>query len=116
MSIALVIVCTLLGLIAAGSAMGKLTANPKIVESMHNVGVSDQQIRILAILELLGTAGLVVGIVVPALGIAAAAGLALYFLGAVIAHFRARHAAAEWAPAFVIMLIGVAATILQLQR
>ena len=116
MSIALIIVCTLLGVVAAGSAIGKLTANPKIVESMHNVGVSDSQMRILAILELLGAAGLVVGIFVPALGVAAAAGLALYFLGAVGAHFRAHHPASEWAPALVIMLLAIAATVLQLQR
>jgi uncharacterized membrane protein YphA (DoxX/SURF4 family) len=116
MTIALIIVCTLLGLVAVASASGKLTANPKIVESMNHVGVSMEQARILAMLEILGAAGLVVGIFVPALGVAAAVGLTLYFLGAVGAHLRVGDAPAEWAPALVLALLAAAATALQLQR
>ncbi|KJY26125.1 DoxX family protein, partial [Streptomyces sp. NRRL S-495] len=37
-----------------------------------------------------GAAGLLVGLAVPALGVAAAIGLILYFLGAVITCLRAR--------------------------
>jgi uncharacterized membrane protein YphA (DoxX/SURF4 family) len=116
MTIALIIVCTLLGVVAVGSAIGKLTANPKIVESMHSVGVTAEQARVLAVLELLGAAGLVVGIFVPFIGLAAAAGLALYFVGAVIAHARKGHGPAEWAPAAVILLLALAATWMQFQR
>ena len=116
MFISLLIVCTLLGLTVVGSAVGKLTAKPNIIQSMHAVGVNDSGIRILAILEILGGTGLLVGIWVPALGTAAAAALTLYFLGAVAAHLRVHDAVAVWAPAFVIMLLAVAAAVLQLQR
>lgn len=116
MTIALIIVSTLLGFAAAGSAFGKLTGNPMIIESLRSVGVTDAQTRLLAALELLGAAGLVVGIWAPALGIAAAAALAVYFIGAFIAHARAGHGAAEWTPAVGIAAVGIAAAWLQLQR
>lgn len=116
MSIVLIISCVLLGVAAAGSGVGKLTANPKVVASMESVGVSGSQARVLAILELLGAAGLVVGIAVPGLGIAAAACLALYFLGAVGAHLRAGHGPQEWAPAAVLALVAIVGTVAQLQR
>ncbi|WP_323184914.1 DoxX family protein [Kitasatospora purpeofusca] len=44
----------------------------------------------LALAKLAGAAGLLVGLVVPALGVAAAVGLILYFLGAVVTCLRAR--------------------------
>ena len=83
---------------------------------MQSVGVTEAQTRGLAVLELLGAAGLLIGIWVPALGIAAAAALTLYFLGAVAAHLRVHGPVAEWAPAAVIALLAAAATMLQLQR
>ncbi len=44
----------------------------------------------LALAKLAGAAGLLAGLVVPALGVAAAVGLILYFLGAVVTCLRAR--------------------------
>ncbi len=44
----------------------------------------------LALAKLAGAAGLLVGLAVPALGVAAAVGLILYFLGAVVTCLRAR--------------------------
>ena len=44
----------------------------------------------LAIAKLAGAIGLLVGLAVPALGVAAAVGLILYFLGAVVTVLRAR--------------------------
>ncbi|MGV0810582.1 DoxX family protein [Mycolicibacterium boenickei] len=48
-----------------------------------------------------GALGLLAGFVVPALGIAAAASLVLYFIGAVIAHLRVRDYALGPAAAFL---------------
>ena len=50
------------------------------------------------------------------MGVAAAAGLALYFLGAVIAHVRVRSAAKDALPAVVILLIALVTLALQLAR
>lgn len=98
----------LLGLLAATatlSAAGKLRKDPKVIGMMTHVGVKENQIPLLAYLELLGAIGLVVGLKFHGLGIAAATGLALYFLGAVIAHLRAKDKVAEFAPALVLALI-----------
>jgi uncharacterized membrane protein YphA (DoxX/SURF4 family) len=116
MSVALIVLATLLGLAAAGSAFGKLKRVPAVVESMHAVGVSDGQMRILAALELLGAAGLLVGIWVPFIGIAAAACLALYFLGAVIAHIRSAEPAKTAAAPALLMVLAIATTALELAR
>ena len=116
MTATLIIVNTLLGLIAAGSAAGKLTRQPPVIDSLHGVGVSDRGIRTLAVLDALGAAGLVIGIWIPLLGIAAAVALSLYFLGAVAAHLRVHDPVTAWMPAFGILGIAVAASVLQLQR
>ena len=42
----------------------------------------------LAACEIAGAAGLIAGIWFPRLGVAAAAGLAIYFAGAVVSHLR----------------------------
>ena len=77
MSIILVVFAVLLGIVAVGSAFGKLSRNPRVVESMHDVGVTDPQMRGLAVLEILGALGLLVGIWLPWLGLLAAAVLAM---------------------------------------
>ena len=41
-------------------------------------------------LKLAGAVGLLVGIAVPALGVAAAIGLVLFFIGAIVTHVRAQ--------------------------
>lgn len=116
MSIVLVVVAALLGLAAAGSAVGKFRKDPRVVESMRSVGVKESQFPILATLELLGAAGLVVGIWLPLVGLAAAVGLALYFLGAVISHVSVKASAKEAAPAAILMLLAVAAAVLEAMR
>jgi hypothetical protein len=45
------------------------------------------------------------------IGIAAAVGVILYFLGAIIAHLRVRDM--TFAPAFVVLLVAVAALVLR---
>ena len=92
---------------ASMSAVGKLRKMPQVMETMTHVGVKPEQIRILAILEIAGALGVLVGFAVPMLGVAAAGGLALYFIGAVVAHIRVGDKIAAYAPA--IFLAAVAA-------
>lgn len=115
MTIALVILATLLALAAAGSAMGKLRRVPSLVESLHSVGVSDSMMRVLALLEILGALGLLVGIWIAPIGVAAAAGLTLYFLGAVIAHIRAKEFQGI-APAVVLFILALVTLWLEFAR
>jgi len=116
MTTALIVLAALLGLIAAGSAIGKFKKAPQIVESLTSVGVKPEQMPVLATLELLGALGLVVGIWLQPIGIAAAIGLSLYFVGAVGAHAKAKAPVAESIAPFVITLIALATTWLEFKR
>ena len=116
MSIILVILAVLLGLAVTFSAVGKLRRMPQVVESMHHVGVSDSQIPLLAVIELLGALGLLVGIWVPVLGWLAALGLTLYFLGAVIMHVRKKDTAKEFGPALGLMVLSIVVLVLEFLR
>src|SRR5438046_8467581 len=60
-----------------------------ILINMAKVGVSESWITTLGILKAAGALGLLVGIRVPLIGIAAAIGLVLFFLAAVLTHLRA---------------------------
>ena len=57
---------------------------------MAKVGVAESCITTLGILKAAGALGLLVGIGAPAVGIAAAVGLVLFFVGAIITHLRER--------------------------
>lgn len=62
-----------------------------VMQNSAEVGLSPKWIPYLAVLEGAGTAGLVLGLLgLPLVGLAAAIGLMLYFIGAVLAHIRAR--------------------------
>src|SRR6266576_4970876 len=58
-----------------------------ILINMAKVGVPESWITTLGILKAAGALGLLIGIGVPAVGIAAA-GLVLFFIGAIITHLR----------------------------
>ena len=76
------------------SASGKLTHHPGAVQVIHDVvGVPLTYFPLLAGLEIAGGIGLLVGIFVARIGVAAATGLVLYFVGAIVAHIRV----ADWA-------------------
>jgi len=112
MFVATVIVTVLLALAALGSAMAKLTKQPKLVEQLTGLGVPQSWLPRLAVAEIAGAVGLLVGLKVAALGIAAAIGLIAYFVGAVITHVRKHDK--EIAPAAVLALVAVAALVLRI--
>ena len=116
MTLTLTILASLLGFIAAGSAIGKLKKMPQVVESLTSVGVKPEQMPLLATLELLGALGLIVGIWFAPVGLAAAIGLSLYFLGAISAHIKAKAPVAESIAPFVIAAIAIATAWLEFKR
>ena len=59
-----------------------------ILINMAKVGVAKSWITTLGILKAAGALGLLIGIGVPAVGITAAAGFVLFFIGAIITHLR----------------------------
>jgi hypothetical protein len=65
--------------------------NPEWVRgNMRSYGVPDWALMPLAAIKAAGALGLLAGLVFPAIGLAAAVGLVLYFVGAVITIARAR--------------------------
>ncbi|MEI6496115.1 MAG: DoxX family protein [Actinomycetota bacterium] len=116
MTITLVVTATLLGLAAAGSGLAKITKQPALIENLSHVGVREQQVPLLGVLEVAGAIGLLVGIWARPLGIAASIGLACYFLGAVIAHLRKGQGMKETAPALVLFALAVVVVVLELKR
>jgi DoxX-like family len=62
-----------------------------VLANSAKVHVSRSWLPMLGTLKVAGAIGLLIGLVgLPAIGIAAATGLVLYFIGALIAHVRAR--------------------------
>ncbi len=60
-----------------------------LLGNMSKLGVAESWLPILGALKAAGALGLLIGIAVPLIGIAAAAGLTLFFIGALITHLRA---------------------------
>lgn len=88
MTIAAHAVSVLYASFLAYSGVGKLRRDPLQVANLERVGVT-RGLAVLAALELAATAGLVAGMAIWQVGVAAGAGAALYFAGAIVAHLRA---------------------------
>jgi hypothetical protein len=86
--IAYAVLAVLLALVLLVSARAKLTKDKRLVEGLTGLGVPLSMFPFLAGCEIAGAAGLLVGLFYGPLGIAAAVGVVLYFIGAVSAHLR----------------------------
>ncbi|MET7365861.1 DoxX family protein [Streptomyces sp. NPDC005566] len=107
MFIAYAVVGILLALALSASAVLTFTRNEAVTASMAKVGVPDSWFPRLAVLKAAGAAGLLVGLAVPFIGSAAAVGVVLYFIGAVITHVRAKDFEIA-APVILTLLAGAA--------
>ncbi|HVV08877.1 DoxX family protein [Amycolatopsis sp.] len=107
-----IIVGALLAAVLLSSAAAKLTKAEMVVDSLTGIGVSLKLFPFLAGCEIAGAAGLVAGIWWAPLGIAAAVGVVLYFVGAVGAHLRKRDLQGAQTPA-VYLIFGIAALVLR---
>ncbi|MFY7066679.1 DoxX family protein [Nocardiopsis changdeensis] len=75
-------------LLCAAAAVANLTGHRYPREEADRLGVPRTWIPVLGTLLGAGALGLLAGLAVPAVGLAAAAGLVLYFVGALVAHLR----------------------------
>jgi hypothetical protein len=62
----------------------------KVLDAMAQANVPQSWLTTLAALKAAGALGLLVGLGVPLIGTAAAVGVVLFFVGAIITHVRAR--------------------------
>jgi uncharacterized membrane protein YphA (DoxX/SURF4 family) len=116
MKLALDILGGFIALSITFSAIGKITRNPGATSSIAHVGVKEKQYNQLALLEILGALGLLVGIWSKPIGVAAASGIALYFIGAQTAHIRVKDSVKAFAPATFLFIVSAAVLILELKR
>jgi DoxX-like family len=84
----------------------------KVSIAMAKAGVPESWMTVLGILKAAGALGLLIGFRVPLIGTAAAIGLILFFVGAIITHLRAHDYSFGLAVAF--LLLAVAALVLRL--
>jgi hypothetical protein len=110
--IAYAVIGVLLAAALLVSARAKLTYNKRLVEGFTALGVPLGIYPYLASCEIAGAAGLLAGLWYAPLGIAAAIGIVLYFIGAVGAHLRKRDF--KGLPNALVLLI-VAAMVLSLR-
>ena len=116
MNTVFIVLATLLGLVATFSAFGKYSMSPRVVDNLYELGLKTRQIRLLGTIEILGSLGLLIGIWIPILGKLAALGFVLYFLGAVLAHLRARQGGKDLLPALVLLILSIIVALLQFAR
>ena len=81
----------------------------QILINMARVGVSESWITILGILKAAGAVGLLIGIGVPLVDIAAASGLTLFFVGAIVTHLRAHDHSFGLAVVFLLLALAALA-------
>jgi uncharacterized membrane protein YphA (DoxX/SURF4 family) len=102
------------GLLAAAlllSGRGKLVKDPQQMKTMSAVGFPENRLWLLASAEIAGAVGVVAGLFWWPIGVTAAIGVILYFIGAVGAHLRVRDM--SFAPALVMLFVAVAALVLR---
>ncbi|MGW4638360.1 DoxX family protein [Sphaerisporangium sp. NPDC004334] len=85
----IVTVVTIIG--NAAMAVADFSRSPFVLANSAEVGVPPRSLPLLGALKAAGAAGLLIGLLgVPVIGLAAATGLVLFFLGAVATHVRTR--------------------------
>lgn len=101
------VVVTLLAAAANSyAATTDIVRSEQILANMTRLGTPHSWLYPLCALKAAGAVGLLVGIGVPLIGIAAAAGLVLYFVGAIVAHVRVRWYALAFPAAFLLLAVG----------
>jgi DoxX-like family len=104
MFIAYIIVTVLAATANAYAATNDFLRAEFVLSSMNRLGVPESQMSPLGALKAAGAAGLLVGIGVPPIGVAAAFGLILFFVGAIVTAMRAHWYAHIPQPAMFLVL------------
>ena len=89
-------------------AAAKLTGQPRMRKSAAHFGIPWPRYRLIGVTELAAAAGILTGLCWHPLGLAAAAGMALLLLGAIVTHRRAADGAKEVASALAALALTIA--------
>ena len=102
LSVVLAVLCT-------ASAIGDFLKLPSVMKAAEAVGCPPPKLcNILGLIKMLAAVGLIVGLAIDEIGIAAAVGLSIYFVLAVGAHLRVKDNLKGTLPAIVMLAISIA--------
>ena len=110
------VVVTLLAITAnTFSGVAALVHWKRILPGMTQAGVPESWLTMLGAMKMAGALGLLLGLIgMPLIGTAAAIGLVLFFIGAVVTHLRVRDYSPQLGLATGFLLLAVAALVLGL--
>ncbi|MFJ8026204.1 DoxX family protein [Streptomyces sp. NPDC096311] len=106
MFVGYVVAAVLVAVMLAFSGRGMIVKDERVMASLNTVKVPDTWRLPLAAVKFAGAFGLLIGIAYRPLGIAAALGVVLFFLGAVGAHLRVKDSKGA---AFPVIFVAVSA-------
>ena len=89
-------------------ATAKLLSHPKMRHAAAHFGIPWPRYQLIGLAELAAAAGVLAGLWWHSIGLAAATGMALLLLGAVITHRRAADNGKEMTPALLALAITIA--------
>jgi uncharacterized membrane protein YphA (DoxX/SURF4 family) len=113
MFVVTLILAILLALAFGAAGAQKLAGAKMAVETSGHLNIALSRYRLIGVPEILGAIGLLVGLAVWPLGVAAAAGLVVLMIGAVIAHVRVGDKIAGFGAALVFGLLSLVELILR---
>jgi DoxX-like family len=108
-----IVVTALLAAMFAFAGLIKVLGVRQSLAIRDHLGVDPTQWRLVGLLELAGVAGALAGLAWAPIGVAAAIGLALLVLGAIVFHVRASDSVADSVPAVIGLGLAVATAVLQ---
>lgn len=113
MFIVTIVLAVLLALGYGASGLQKVTGSESGLKSADHVGVSHGRWKAIGGLEILAAVGLLVGLAVWPLGVAAGIGLVLLMAGAITYHLRAGDSAKLFGPAAIFGLLSLVEVIVR---
>lgn len=113
MHIYTMIVAAALTVVLAAAGAPKIINAASAQRSAEHLGVPPTLNHAIGVLELAAVAGLLAGFVVRPLAIAAASGVALLMIGAVVSHIRAHDRIVAAVPALIVGAAAVAVVVLE---
>jgi len=103
-----VIVSLLLAAACLAPAAAKLLSHPRMRHAAAHFGIPWSRYRLIGVAELAAAAGILIGLWWHPLGVAAAAGMAVLLVGALVTHRKAADNVKEMAPAWLGLVLTLA--------
>jgi uncharacterized membrane protein YphA (DoxX/SURF4 family) len=113
MPVVTLVLSILLALVFAAAGTQKALRAKTAVANAEHLGYSVGSMQLIGGLEIAAAAGLIIGLFWTPLGIAAATGLVLLMIGAVVSHARVKDKVAVLLPAAVLALVSAATVAVQ---